>query len=77
MEEVLRYLVNSVTGGECEITQTEENGKTIVTVLVAPDDLGKVIGKNGKIASSIRTIAKYIGKKSNKCIIKFGERVEA
>ena len=74
MEEVLRYLVNSVTGGECEITQAEENGKTIVTVLVAPDDLGKVIGK---IASSIRTIAKYIGKKSNKCIIKFGERVEA
>lgn len=77
MEEVLRYLVSSITGSECEITTTEDDGKTIVTVLVAPEDIGKVIGKNGKIASSIRTIAKYIGKKSNKCIIKFGERVEA
>ena len=42
--------------------------------MVNPDDMGRIIGKGGKIASSIRTIVKSLSAKEDKKVfVKFGE----
>ena len=53
----------------------EESEKVnVITVKTHPEDLGRVIGKNGKIATSIRTIVKSKSSKMRKrYIVKFEE----
>ena len=41
------------------VTETEsEDGEVVLTLSVAPDDMGKVIGRHGRIAKAIRTVMK-------------------
>ncbi len=41
------------------VTETEsENGEVLLTLSVAPDDMGKVIGRHGRIAKALRTVMK-------------------
>ena len=40
------------------VTEKESNGVVVVELRVAPDDMGKVIGKQGRIAKAIRTVVK-------------------
>lgn len=77
MKEVIEYivkcLVEDVDAVKVDIEETEA-GETIIHVSVAEGDMGRVIGKSGKIASSIRTIAKSISNKDHKKVfVKFGE----
>ncbi|HZK10491.1 MAG TPA: KH domain-containing protein [Clostridia bacterium] len=48
-----------------QITQTEKDGVIRVEIRVAPDDMGRVIGKGGRVINSIRTIAKAGASKDN------------
>lgn len=41
-----------------EVSEEQSNGTTVVQLKVAPDDMGKVIGKQGRIAKAIRTVVK-------------------
>lgn len=77
MKEVVEYIVKSlvedVDAVKVDVEETEA-GETIVHVNVAEGDIGRVIGKGGKIAASIRTIAKSIsGRDHRKVFVKFGE----
>ena len=58
--EMTEYLVKSLVTNKDEVTVKEfpsENEKEIIIeVLVNENDIGKVIGRNGKIANSIRTL---------------------
>ena len=78
MEELIRYIVENLVDNKesISISSVEESEKvTVVTVLVGKDDIGKVIGRNGKVAGSIRTIVKSASIKSGKrYIVKIGER---
>ena len=77
MKEVVEYIVKSlVTKKEAvTITEAEENGEVVITVKVAEEDMGKVIGHKGKIAQSIRTIIKSISSRQNKRVfVKFGDK---
>ncbi len=78
MEELLRFIVSNLVDDKenIQITTKEESEKvSVMTVLVAKDDIGKVIGRNGKVASSIRTIIKSASAKLGKrFIVKIGER---
>ncbi len=78
MEELVRYLVSNLVDNmdSVEISHTDESDKvTIITIKVDKDDVGKVIGRNGKVASSIRTIVKSASAKTGKrYIVKIGER---
>ena len=40
-----------------EVTEVEENGDLVVEVTVGGDDLGRLIGKGGRVANAIRTAA--------------------
>lgn len=51
------------------VEQVEEDDSTIIELKVAPEDMGKVIGKQGKIAKAIRTVVKSMAIKENKKVI--------
>ena len=65
MEELVRYIVTNLVDNEDEvkIESTREGDEIQILVTVAPDDIGKVIGKNGRIAQSIRAIVKSVSAK--------------
>ena len=48
-----------------EVSEEQSNGTTVVQLKVAPDDMGKVIGKQGRIAKAIRTVVKAAATKAN------------
>ena len=77
MEDLVKYIVeNLVENKESIEIKTEDGEKTcVLTILVDKNDIGKVIGRDGKIARSIRTIVKSASAKLNKkYIVKIGER---
>ncbi|MFI5252389.1 MAG: KH domain-containing protein [Bacteroidota bacterium] len=51
------------------VDETERDGKTVIRVKVAQSDIGKVIGKKGRTAFALRTLASAIGKKNGKKIL--------
>lgn len=76
MKELVEYIVKSLVVDEnaVAVTETEENDETVIHVQVAEGDMGRVIGKGGKVASSIRSIVRSISARENKKVyVKFGE----
>lgn len=63
MTELVKFLVTSLVDNadEVKVTEGEDNA---VDIQVAKSDMGKVIGKDGKIAKAIRTIVKAAGAKN-------------
>jgi len=59
MKELVEYIARSIVDEPDEVNVTEGFGDGVVLTLhVAPDDMGKVIGKQGRIASAIRALLK-------------------
>ena len=54
---------------EVTVTETEKDGETIVELKVAPSDMGKVIGKQGRIAKAIRSVVKAAAAKNDKKVV--------
>ena len=70
MEEALKTIISSlVTDVDAvSISKREEESVTIFEVKVAENDMGKVIGREGRIAKAIRTIMRALASKENKKI---------
>ncbi len=51
---------------EVTVTETEKDGETVIELKVAPSDMGKVIGKQGRIAKAIRSVVKAAASKEEK-----------
>ena len=64
MSDLLVYMAKSLVNNpdEVNVKKTERGNTVIFELSVAPDDMGKIIGKKGKRAQSIRSImkAKYL-----------------
>lgn len=76
MKELVEYIVKNLVINEDKVSVNEiENGdETVIQVTVDPEDMGRVIGKSGKVASSIRAIIKSISSRQHKKVyVKFGE----
>ncbi|HSS04550.1 MAG TPA: KH domain-containing protein [Solirubrobacterales bacterium] len=60
MTELLEFLVRALVEDPdaVEVEELEEDGDLIYEISVAEDDLGRVIGKGGRVANAIRTVAK-------------------
>jgi len=56
LETIAKALVDDPDA--VSVTEREEEEKIVLELSVAPDDMGKVIGKQGRIAKAIRTVIK-------------------
>ena len=70
MKEILQTIIENLVDDKSAISINEIAGEQSVVfeVKVSENDMGKIIGKQGKIASSIRTIMKAVASKENKRI---------
>ncbi len=68
MKESLELIITSLVSEPSEVTINEKDGEREITfeVKVKDTDMGKVIGKEGRIAKAIRTIMKSIASKEGK-----------
>ena len=71
MKELIQVIAMALVDHPDEVVVTEtETEKTIVVELrVAPEDMGKVIGRQGRIAKSIRTLVKAAATKDDKKVV--------
>ena len=71
MKELLEVIAKRLVENPEQVSVTEtENDRTLVLELkVAPEDMGKVIGKQGRIAKEIRTVVKAAGVHEDKKIV--------
>ncbi|NLU50249.1 MAG: KH domain-containing protein [Syntrophomonadaceae bacterium] len=71
MKDLVELIAKSLVDNPdaVEVTQIEGEKSVIVELKVAPEDMGKVIGKQGKIAKSIRALAKAAAAKEGKRVV--------
>ena len=68
MKEMLEIIIKNLVANPEKVTITEEQKESTInfSVKVANEDMGKVIGKQGRIAKAIRTVSKAIATKEDK-----------
>lgn len=68
MKNLIEILVKALVEKPDAVTvdETDEGDSVTFTVTVDPDDLGKVIGKQGRVANALRTVAKAAAIKDRK-----------
>jgi predicted RNA-binding protein YlqC (UPF0109 family) len=71
MKELVEFMAKSLVDNPDSVTVNEVNGEQsiILKLTVAPEDMGKIIGKQGRIAKAIRTVIKAVAVKQNKRVI--------
>ncbi|WP_304507242.1 KH domain-containing protein [Anaerotignum sp.] len=71
MKELLEVIAKNLVDcpDEVQVTETETERTLVLELKVAPEDMGKVIGKQGRIAKAIRTLVKASGVHEDKKII--------
>lgn len=67
VEVIAKALVD--TPDAVTVEETERDGNTIIMLKVAESDMGKVIGKQGRIAKALRTVVRAAAIKENKKVI--------
>ena len=70
MKELVEYIVKALVDKpeEVAITETQGESLSILEIKVSKEDMGKVIGREGRIANAIRTVAKAAAAKQKKKI---------
>lgn len=70
MKDTLHYIISSIVNNPdaVEVTESEENGILVFLVKVSNEDIGKVIGKEGRVIKSIKNIMKIPAIKQGKRI---------
>ena len=68
MKQVLETIVRNIVENQesVSINEKEEADKITFEVKVAESDMGRIIGKQGKVANSIRTVMKALGSRDKK-----------
>ena len=71
LKQVLTDIAKAIVDNPDEVTviQTEDDGNIYLELNVAPDDMGKVIGKQGRIAKDIRKVVKAAATKEKKRVV--------
>ena len=71
MRELVEFLVRALVEhpDKVEVEEFEEDGDLVLEVSVAEDDLGRVIGRGGRIANAIRTVARAAGSRGERRVI--------
>ena len=71
MKELVEIIVKALVDepDQVEITEELKDEEQVISIKVAPDDMGKVIGKQGRIANAIRSIVKSAANREDKKVI--------
>ncbi len=71
MKQVLYDIATAIVNNpdKVNITETESGDTTVLNLMVEESDLGKVIGKQGRIAKAIRTVIKAVANSDGKRVI--------
>lgn len=70
MDELVRYIAENLVENPDEVElDVEERGKKVkIRLSVASDDMGRVIGKNGRIANAIRKLTRVAARRQDKYV---------
>ena len=68
MDDLVSYLAKKLVDEpeQVDVQRVDDNKSVRIELRVAPDDMGKVIGKQGRIAKAIRTVVKAASLKEDK-----------
>lgn len=60
MRDLVEYLARALVADpdSVRVDEVDDGDETVIEVRVAPDDLGRVIGRSGRVANAIRTVTK-------------------
>ena len=70
VRDVVEVLARALTGrpDEVSVVETQQKGQTLVELYVGEGELGRVIGKQGRTAAALRTLASTAGEKEGKTV---------
>jgi len=68
MKDLLLYIAQNLVDNpdEVTVTEVERDGETVLELRVAAGDMGKVIGRQGRIAKEIRAVMKSVAQRQGK-----------
>lgn len=68
MKDLILYIAQNLVDDPDAVTVTEVEGdeSTVFELRVAPSDMGKVIGRQGRIAKEIRTVVRSVAQRAGK-----------
>ena len=71
MKELVEVIASALVDSpeDVVVTETEDEKQIVLNLTVAPEDMGKVIGKQGRIAKAIRTVVRAAGSKGDKKVM--------
>ena len=71
MKELVEVIAKSLVENpdDVVVTQTESGNDLLIELKVAPSDMGKVIGRQGRIAKAIRSVVKAASSRSDKKVV--------
>ena len=71
MKELVEVIAKALVDHpeEVTVTETEKDNATVVELRVSPTDMGKVIGKQGRIAKAVRTLMRAAANRSGEKIM--------
>lgn len=67
MKELLTYIAQSLVDhpDQVEVKEIDCDGEIVLELRVAPEDMGRVIGRQGRIAKEIRTVVRSFAQRNN------------
>jgi predicted RNA-binding protein YlqC (UPF0109 family) len=70
VKAVIEVIARALTDrpDDVRVVETDHKGTTLVELFVAPNDLGKVIGKQGRTAAALRTLAASAAERTGKTV---------
>jgi hypothetical protein len=67
VEHIAKNLVNDPS--QVRVNRRRAGSATVLELHVAPEDMGRVIGKNGRVANAIRSLLRVVGSQKNRRVI--------
>jgi len=71
MRELVEFLARALVEdpGSVQVTEVEEDGDLVLEVTVGEDDLGRLIGKGGRVANAIRAVTKAASTRADRRVL--------
>lgn len=71
MRELVEFIIRALVADpdSVRVDELDDGGETVLEVRVAQDDLGRVIGRSGRVANAIRTVAKAAATREDRRVL--------